>query len=261
MSLSVLLRLKDADESRYIKDFLLNKLKDIKLNDFTPNENDTSNIILSKKYAYNQINDTVLKMDLDSIIPVYKKLSESFISYKSKENYPNSHIKKEKELFTVNDIEVTYQNDKTYKKDLMLPQNLFTDENINKIIKCSIAIDEYEEILFKITQDSKNKLSEIINDYNLNLNELSPKDKILLYSKSFTQTEYKSVGRLLGSYAFNKIQIDDRLPNPLIITSIIHELSHFLLEKILKEVLMKILNTNDTPLISQCRQLQILFFC
>ena len=250
MSLSVLLRLKDADESISIKDFLLNQLKDIRLNDFTLNKKDISNVLLSKKYSHNQINDVLLKNDLDYIIPIYKKLSQRLISYRSNENYSNTNINKKEEISTINDINIVYTTDKTYNKNLITTKELFTDENIDKIIRCDISIDEYEEILFNIKRTSKTNLSMIIKKYNLNLNELSTKDKILLYSKSFTQTEYKSVGKLLGSYSFNKIQIDDRLANPLIITSIIHELSHFLLEKILKEVLMKILNTNDTPLIS-----------
>ena len=45
MSLSLLLRLKDADESTSIKDFLINKSKDIKLNDFAINLNGTDSVI------------------------------------------------------------------------------------------------------------------------------------------------------------------------------------------------------------------------
>ena len=73
---------------------------------------------------------------------------------------------------------------------------------------------------------------------------------MMVYRILFTKTDFKSVGRLLGSYSFGQIQIDDRLSDPMIITSIIHELAHFILEKILKEVLMNILRTNDTPLLS-----------
>lgn len=250
MTLSILLRLKDADESTSIKNFLINESKGIKINDFTVNKNDTSNIILYKKYAYNQIDDVILKSDLDYIVPVYKKLSKDFISYKSRENSPNTESEKKEDVFSVKDINISYQNDNVYENNIINPNDFFTDEIIKKIIKCNITTREYDKIIFEIKEASKNNLSMIVEDYGLNLNELSAKDKVLIYSKSFVHTEYKSVGRLLGSYSFNKIQIDDRLPNPLIITSIIHELSHFLLEKILKETLMKILETNDTPLIS-----------
>ncbi|MBQ9026743.1 MAG: hypothetical protein IJ104_10330, partial [Methanobrevibacter sp.] len=89
-----------------------------------------------------------------------------------------------------------------------------------------------------------------VDEYNLDFSSLKIRDKIFLIAKSFTDVEYKSVGRLLGSYSFNTIRIDDRLSNALIITSIIHELTHFIVEKILKEILMKVLNTTDTPLIS-----------
>lgn len=187
---------------------------------------------------------------MDYIVPVYKKLSKDFISYKSRENSPNTESEKKEDVFSVKDINISYQNDNVYENNIINPNDFFTDEIIKKIIKCNITTREYDKIIFEIKEASKNNLSMIVEDYGLNLNELSAKDKVLIYSKSFVHTEYKSVGRLLGSYSFNKIQIDDRLPNPLIITSIIHELSHFLLEKILKETLMKILETNDTPLIS-----------
>ena len=109
---------------------------------------------------------------------------------------------------------------------------------------------DYRNIIDSIKEEYSYNLISMIKKHNLDMGELDAKDRILLLSKSFADTKYKSIGRLLGSYSFNKIRIDDRLPDALIITSIIHELSHCILERILKEVLMKMLETNDTPLIS-----------
>lgn len=250
VSLSIILRPKDIDESTSINDLLIKELNDINLNDFTIDENDIQNTILSKKYIYNQINNDVLKNDLDFIVPIYKDLSNHVISYRLGENQSKPKISKKENTFSINDINIEYKIHKTYKNNLTNPNDLFTDETINQIINCEMTVYDYEKIINSLKETSKTNLSKIIGDYSLDLDELSVKDKVLLYSKSFVPTEYKSVGRLLGSYSFKKIQIDDRLANPLIITSIIHELSHFLLEKILKEVLMRMLSTNDTPLIS-----------
>ena len=246
MSLSIILRLKYNDEYVSIKRFLINSIDTVNLNGFQINENDTSNIILYKSYTYNQINNKLLKSDLDFIIPIYNNLSGLFKNNFLKEEQI-SHLQYA-ETSKIKDIEYDYKKEKIYPNYLNSSEELFSDENIDKIIKCSISYNDYGEILSNIKDESK--LTDIIYKFNINLDELSAKDKILLFSKSYVKTEYKSVGRLLGSYSFNEIKIDDRLSNPLIITSIIHELTHFLLENILKEILMKILNTNDTPLIS-----------
>ena len=273
VSLSLILRLKDVSEYTSLKDFLIINIKDTNLNDFTIDENDTSSTILSKKYAYNQINDDLLKGDLQSIIPTYRHLTYCFKSFFDEDDcvmydmafddYSSIDADAEfdkiecNEVFSrrvikksIADISVDYPKENKYENNINDPKDLFTDEAVKLIMECDITEKDYSEILQDIQKNSRNLLLKILRDNDLDLSELKIKDKILLYSKSFTKTEYKSIGKLLGSYSFNKIRIDDRLPTPLIITSIIHELSHFLLEKILKEVMMKILNTNDTPLIS-----------
>ncbi len=274
VSFSLILRLKDVSEYIPLKNFLIINIDNGNLNDFTVDENDTSSVILSKNYTYNQINDDVLKGDLERIIPTYRHLSYCFKSFGEEDDMvlcdmafddysyidddayfdnvkcDQSVILQKVMKKSIADISVEYLKESKYENNINSPQELLTDEAINLIIRCDITQDDYSEILMDIRKNSQNLMLKILNDNDLDLNELKIKDKILLYSKSFTKTEYKSVGKLLGSYSFNEIRIDDRLPTPLIITSIIHELSHFLLEKILKEVMMKILNTNDTPLIS-----------
>lgn len=244
MSLSLILRLKEKSEYSQTREFLLEKATEYNLYDFTVNKNNTSNIILSKNYIYSQINEGQIRRDLNNILKTYKKLSDDLIcEFKNDEN-------SDTEVSEIKDIDADFKKENIYPKNITDLNELFRDENIDKIIKCQISPNQYRQIINKICQDSKSVLENITEKYNIDFNELQTKDKILLYSKSFTKTEYKSLGRILGSYSFNTIRIDDRLPNPLIITSIIHELTHFLLEKILKEVLMKILESNDTPLIS-----------
>lgn len=246
MSLSMILRLKNSSEYIPTKEFLQNKLSNYDLKEFRLNKDNTSSIIISKSYTLNCINENQMKNDLDFICLIYKDLLKDFISFIRDDDTP----KETAETLKIKDISVSYKHENVYMNNIDNPEEFFTERNINKIIKCRITIDEYREILFNIRNNSKLMLSNIINTYDIDLDKLQIKDKILLYSKSFTKTEYKSIGRILGSYSFNTIKIDDRLSNPLIITSMIHELSHYLVEKILKEILMKILESNDTALIS-----------
>lgn len=279
ISLFIKPKLEEYDDYVQVKELLLNSLKNYNINDFKICNDNDSFILLSKNYNYGELDDLILKNDLNNIINIYNNLFDTFKNffinsssemnnYKSIFDDPifadknivsstDTLFRRERVAFTeitpkTNVIEVNTKPiiKNRYANEINNIEEFFTDNIINKIVECDISIDDYNNILDDIKLDQIESLMNIIRLNNINISELSIKDKVLLYSKSFTQTEYKSVGKLLGSYSFNKIQIDDRLPNPLIMTSIIHELSHFLLEKILKEVLMKVLDTNDTPLIS-----------
>ena len=268
VQMSVIPRLEDYSEYISLRQFLIRILQNLDTGDFKIADDSYS--ILSKRYSYDDLND--LKGDLELLISIYMKLLSEFkyfigdedddIIY-GEENYSLYELKYEKlsekkmafeepkiRKIRVKDIEIHYSEENRYDNYLNNPNELLTDENVEKIIRCDISSDEYRNILLDITQNAQLNLLNTVKNYNLNINELDTKDKVLLFSKSFTETDFKSVGRLLGSYSFGQIRIDDRLSDPMIITSIIHELAHFILEKILKEVLMKILRTNDTPLLS-----------
>ena len=272
VSLSIIPRLKSYMEYTSLKAKLINFLRGIDLNDFSINNDDASYSILDKKYGYDQLNDSLIDSDLDFILSIYDRLLIHFKNFVKIQNGEaktfcmkdfnalekefsanlelNENVFYSAPLFSVTDITATYPKDDRYANSLNAPEKLFTDDNIDKIIRCDIKIDDYASILDDIKNTSQYVLINMMKKHCIDLRELEIRDKILLFAKSFTNVEYKSVGRLMGSYAFNQIKIDDRLSNPLMITSIIHELSHFILERILKEILMKILDTNDTPLIS-----------
>ena len=250
LSLSIISRLKDTKQYTSLRRFLSKFIDATQINGFQVNENANSNELLVKYYTYDQLNDVALKSDLDYIIPIYEDLSNHFMEFIGDDVMSNKQTTPKKTQIRVKDITVSHINENVYQNNLKNPEELFTDENIEKIIRCDIHTDDYKFILDTIRQSGQWTLTNLVRDYDLNINELSVKDRVLLFAKSFTDVEYKSVGRILGSYSFSQIRIDDRLSRPLIITSIIHELTHFLLEKIIKEVLMKVLNTNDTPLIS-----------
>ena len=272
VSLSIIPRLESYEEYTSLKAKLINSLHSIDLNDFSINNDDASYSILDKKYGYNQLNDSLIDSDLDFILSIYDRLLIHFKNFVKIQNGEaktfcmkdfdalekefsaklelNEEVFSSAPLFSVTDITATYPKDDRYANSLNAPEKLFTDGNIDKIIRCDIKIEDYTSILEDIKNTSHYVLINMMKKHCIDLKYLEIRDKILLFAKSFTNVEYKSVGRLMGSYAFNQIKIDDRLSNPLMITSIIHELSHFILERILKEILMKILDTNDTPLIS-----------
>ena len=272
VSLSIIPRLKSYMEYTSLKAKLINFLRGIDLNDFSINNDDASYSILDKKYGYDQLNDSLIDSDLDFILSIYDRLLILFKNFLEIQNGEaktfcmkdfnalekefsanlelNENVFYSAQLFSVTDITTKYPKDDRYANSLNAPEKLFTDDNIDKIIRCDIKIEDYTSILDDIKNTSHYVLINMMKKHCIDLRELEIRDKILLFAKSFTNVEYKSVGRLMGSYAFNQIKIDDRLSNPLMITSIIHELSHFILERILKEILMKILDTNDTPLIS-----------
>ena len=242
--LSVVPRVKNNKDYDSIKRKLVNYMKMHPLDGFD------STPILSKTYQFSELNDFRLKKDLNSLTSTYIQLCNIFNSCLSANQNEITVKQGIMQTARISDVSSLSMNENQYENDINKIAELFSKENIEKIIKTDISIDDYELILNNIKLNSYTALSQLIKSNDISLEELSIKDRILLYSKSFVATEYKSVGQLLGSYSFNKILIDDRLANPLIITSIIHELSHYLLEKILKEILMKILNSNDTPLIS-----------
>lgn len=268
--LSLIPRLIDYSTYISIKDKLIKILNCEFLDDFTISGDDSFSI-LSKRYDYDELTNFKIEGDLEYIISLYNRILPYFNSYLKSADDPILHeriididedisyelsdkIKRKCRLappqIRIKDIKATYPKENNYPNSIMSPDEFFKDSVIDEIRTSYITPVDYKKTLIDIKSYYQKNLNNLIKEYNIDLKRLSARDKILLFSKSFTDTEYKSVGKHLGVYAFNKILIDDRLSNPLIITSIIHELSHFILEKILKEILMKVINSNDTPMIS-----------
>ena len=106
---------------------------------------------------------------------------------------------------------------------------LLSSENISKLDNFYLKKAQFDDILENIKTTYKEILNSIVEEYHIDFNSLKPLDKILLFSKSFVKTEYKEGGGDLGHFLFNEIYIDDRATDALQITTILHELSHFLL--------------------------------
>ncbi len=125
---------------------------------------------------------------------------------------------------------------------------IFSRENFERIDAFDFRVRDYNAILKNIKKSSIQTFESLINENEILLDELSITDKVLLYSKSFVEVDYKSYGAQLGYFNFNKITIDDRLVKSLQITTLIHEISHFLLNEIIAQILCTILDCSKNAL-------------
>ena len=257
--LSIVPRLEDYSQYISVKEKLKGILRKLDIYSFEVPDEDSFSILV-KKYSYDDLSNFTLVSDLEYIINIHEKIAPYFRAFIKEEIADEMDVLSYGVLYemecskslapSVSHSIADYKKENIYAYSINDPKAFFTDKIIRQIQNSKISGDDYTKILAKIKTNYKTNLEKILKYNDLSLNYLTIKEKVLLLSKSFVKTGYKSVGRQLGSYSFDEIRVDDRLSDPLIITSIIHELSHFLLERILKETLMKALKTNDTPLIS-----------
>ena len=120
--------------------------------------------------------------------------------------------------------------------------NILTSENIELINTFDFTIDDFKDVLHSIRAQAFANLDGLIRDNGMDLDDMDVLDKIILFAKSFVNVEYKSYGEELGYFEFDKIYVDDRQRTSLQITTIIHELSHFLIKEILTRTVCEILD-------------------
>ena len=104
-----------------------------------------------------------------------------------------------------------------------------------------------DHITDNIKASSIKTLDKALKDNHIYFDDLYVGDKILIYAKAFTNINYKNYGQELGNYLLGDITIDDRQSDILQITTLLHELAHFLLADILAEILSKILKIDKNP--------------
>ncbi len=127
--------------------------------------------------------------------------------------------------------------------------DIFTLKNRDKLINTYLTPQQYRSILNKIKSTSDTLLVKIINENNIDFNSLTIFEKVLLFSESFVNINYKRLGAELGIYSFNKIHLDDRLDIAIQTTTLIHELAHHLLAEIFEQAAMILLNTGKSDAI------------
>lgn len=149
--------------------------------------------------------------------------------------------------FNVMDIEFSpnkYYNLKTHYNQINSLDELFTSDNINKLANFTFTQKDYNVILDNILKTHELIFNKLIKEFDIDFDRLSNEDKVLLYAKAFVKVNFKYEGPDLGRFIFNNIFIEGRCPeNALLITTVIHELSHFLISEIFEQIIMEVLDT------------------
>ncbi|MBR0271843.1 MAG: zinc ribbon domain-containing protein [Methanobrevibacter sp.] len=108
------------------------------------------------------------------------------------------------------------------------------ESNLKILENNQLSTLEYNVILKNI----ENMAREYLNDLEHEFKSRSTLGKIKLLTLSYADVSYKSKGAELGSYSYNRIQVDDRLNDSDVISTLIHELSHHLFDEIFEQILM-----------------------
>lgn len=128
-------------------------------------------------------------------------------------------------------------------------KTILTEENVEIIDGFAFTQRDYKKIIRNIKISSLHSLDDMIKDNYVDMNDISILEKVLLFTKSFVNVDYKSYGRELGYYESQSITVDDRQTDCLQITTLIHELSHFILNEIITEVLCKLLDCERNDIV------------
>ena len=121
-------------------------------------------------------------------------------------------------------------------------EDLLNKDNLLKINEFDFTIDDYSTVLYDIKYQAFMNFDNLVKENEIDFDELDILEKIILFAKSFVKVEYKSSGSELGYFESDVISIDDRQTDSLQITTLLHELSHFLIQEILIHVLCKLLD-------------------
>lgn len=130
------------------------------------------------------------------------------------------------------------------KNNLDTLESILNEDNVQKINDFRFNLKDFNRIIRNIKKTSLTNLDELIKKNYVDMNEISPRDKVLLFTKSFVPVNFKSYGQELGYFENDIIVIDDRQSDSFQITTLIHELSHFILKEIISEILCKLLDCN-----------------
>lgn len=115
-------------------------------------------------------------------------------------------------------------------------EEIFTDENLNILKNHNFTEDDYKTVMENIQEMGHYTLDNIVQSGEYTFNYIL--SKIAAIAIAYAPISYKSRGAELGSYAFNLINVDDRLDNANQIATLIHELTHHLVSEIFEQILM-----------------------
>nr|WP_294998534.1 hypothetical protein [uncultured Methanobrevibacter sp.] len=161
------------------------------------------------------------------------------------------HLKDISSKVNVKDIDFKPQFIFNGKNSLDSFEEILSGENLKKINEFEFNHDDYMNILYNIKSQAFKNFDDIVKTNEIIFDELNILDKIILFVKSFVKVDYKSSGGQLGYFEENTVFIDDRQTRSLQITTLIHEVSHFIIHEILTEILCKLLDTTKNSFIEE----------
>lgn len=185
-------------------------------------------------------------------IPIAKYCPKCNRKYPVEENFCfdcSVRLKNIEDKVNVRDIETHPKFIFKTKNDFNDFEEIFTEDNLSKVNELKFTIDDYNKILKDIKKKALKTMDDLIKSNELFLDELDVLDCVLLFAKSFVNIDYKSYGQELGYFEFDRITVDDRQSSSLQITTLIHELSHFILKEIISLIICKVLDCSKNSFI------------
>ena len=123
---------------------------------------------------------------------------------------------------------------------------IFTTENLITLNDFDFTRKDFNGVLKSIKSTALKSIDDAIKQNSIDMDSLTVLEKVLLFTKAFVDVEYKSYGQELGYYSFNRIFVDDRQLDALQITTMLHELTHFLIKEMLTQIMCRLLDASKT---------------
>ena len=127
--------------------------------------------------------------------------------------------------------------------------DLLNKANLLKVNEFNFTIRDFSKIVHEIKAQAFKNFDNLVKTNGIDFDSLDILDKIILFTKSFVNVDYKSFGGQLGYFETGTIFIDDRQTKSLQITTLIHELSHFIIHEIIIHIICKVLDASRNSFI------------
>ena len=156
--------------------------------------------------------------------PITKVCPKCGRKYPGFENFCFECSQKLKDIEHVNVKDITVGHEFTFDGHNTFTDftEIFTKENLLKVDGFELDRSDFNHIIASITSTALKNMDAAI------------------------KVDYKSYGQELGYYSFNRIYVDDRQLNALQITTILHELTHFIIKEMLTQILCRLLDASKT---------------
>ena len=204
---------------------------------------------------YEKLDFNEIEMDICSDVEIHDKYCpECGRGYPSDEDVCMDclvRLRSSSGRLDVRDIESDPQFALDGENDFKSIEELLGDENLALIDGFDFSADDYSGILRDIRFKGFENFVMLIKENKIDFDSLSILEKVTLFAKSFVKVGYKSSGEQLGYFELDRIVVDDRQTWSLQITTLIHELSHFILQEIITRILCRLLDASRNSVMQE----------